>query len=123
MLHDPSGGYQWRFLGMTIFESLINIVSIPFAFKLRASLNSKLCTQAYIQSMGIEPILYNLMNLSLGFTVVAGIASTILLATITIPILDKNNQRVDGDRFSMLKLLFMVLSDEKCRCRKSTDNT
>src|SRR5436190_13678780 len=47
---DSSSGYDWTFLDMTIFESLINIVSIPFAFKLRANVNSNLCTKNYVRS-------------------------------------------------------------------------
>jgi hypothetical protein len=69
-----------------------------------------LCTKDYLQSIGVEPGFYALMNSSLGFTVVAGIASTILLATICIPVVDKKNDVVGGRRLSMLKLLFMVLS-------------
>lgn len=105
-----TSSYEWSFLDVTIFESLINIVSVPFAFKLRCKINSKLCTGNYLKSIGVQPIFYSLMNSSLGFTIVAGIASTILLATICIPILDKNNEIVGGRRLSMLKLLFMILS-------------
>jgi hypothetical protein len=105
-----SSSYEWTFLDMTIFESLMNIVSIPFAIKLRANINSNLCTNNYIQSMGIQPMLYNFMKSSLGFTIVAGIASTILLATICIPALDRSKGGVEGGRLSVLKLLFMILS-------------
>jgi hypothetical protein len=107
---SSSRSYDWTFLDMTIFESLINIVSIPFAFKLRANVNSNLCTNAYVQSMGVQPMLYSLMNSSLGFTVAAGTASTILFATVVIVALDRSKEGVEGRRLSVLKLLFMVLS-------------
>jgi hypothetical protein len=105
-----SSSYDWTFLDMTIFESLINIVSIPFAFKLRANVNSNLCTNDYVQSTGVQPMFYSIMNSSLGFTVAAGTASTILFATIIIVALDRSKEGVEGRRLSVLKLLFMVLS-------------
>jgi len=95
---------------MTIFESLINIVSIPFAFRLRGNINSDLCTNDYVQSTGVQPMLYGIMNSSLGFTVAAGAASTILFATILIVALDRSKEGVEGRRLLVLKLLFMVLS-------------